>query len=222
MFERYAIYFTPQGDLARYGAAWLGWDVATGEPVAHPLVGDLDLADLTQTPRKYGFHGTIKPPFHLATGTDLAGLSKALAHLTGRFARVEMAGLQVSRLGRFLALTPVGDADALARLAGEAVMRLDPFRAPPTTAELARRRASPLSPAQDRNLRDWGYPHVLDTFRFHMTLTGRLKTPDAILPLVAAHFAPCLPTPFVIDSLTLVGQRTDGMFEEIQRYTLAG
>jgi hypothetical protein len=65
MFERYAIYYTPQGALAEVGAAWMGWDVARGVAVDHAMVGDLDLAKLTRTPRKYGLHGTIKPPFVL-------------------------------------------------------------------------------------------------------------------------------------------------------------
>jgi hypothetical protein len=222
MFERYAIYVTPVNDLARRGAAWLGWDVALGASVPHPKIAGLDVAALTKTPRKYGFHGTIKPPFFLDEGVDCAGLSQALMQFcTGR-APVVLEGLQVSRLGRFLALTPRGPQLALAELAGAAVMQLDHFRAPPSEQELARRRARPLTPAQDKNLRDWGYPHVLDEFQFHMTLTGRLDAPDDLMPAVAMHFAPCLQQTFVVDSLTLVGQREDGMFQEIQRCTLTG
>ena len=67
-FDRYAIYFTPQGSLAEAGAAWLGWDLARGRTVAHPDVAGLDVAALTETPRKYGLHATIKPPFVLAEG----------------------------------------------------------------------------------------------------------------------------------------------------------
>ncbi|QFT58834.1 hypothetical protein FIU94_08355 [Sulfitobacter sp. THAF37] len=222
MFKRYAVYFTPQGALADRGAAWLGWDIASGQPVAHPEVPGLDLADLTETPRKYGFHATIKPPFALAAGTDVAGLSQALARFSGQVAPVVLDGLQVSALGRFLALTPLGDQEALNDMAGEAVMQLDGFRAPAGAEELARRRARPLTPEQDRNLRDWGYPHVLDLFRFHMTLTGRLDQPDALRPRVAAHFADSLPRPFVLDGLSLVGERRDGMFETLQHYALTG
>ncbi|HBR36147.1 MAG TPA: phosphonate metabolism protein, partial [Sulfitobacter pontiacus] len=64
MFKRYAIYYTPPpGDFARRGAVWLGWDVQAGEAVAHPDIEGLDIAKLTQRPRKYGLHGTVKAPF---------------------------------------------------------------------------------------------------------------------------------------------------------------
>ncbi|MDD9720424.1 DUF1045 domain-containing protein [Sulfitobacter sp. PR48] len=222
MFKRFAVYFTPQGALADKGAAWLGWDIASGCAADHPNIAGLDLAGLTATPRKYGFHATIKPPFALATGTDVAGLSQALARFCTQFAPVTLDGLQVAQLGGFLALIPTGDQEQLNHLAGEAVMRLDRFRAPPTAEELTRRRASHLTPQQERNLREWGYPHVLDAFRFHMTLSGRVKQPKQILPAVAAHFADVLPQPFLIDSLTLAGERHDGMFEALQRYALAG
>ncbi|OAN73518.1 phosphonate metabolism protein [Sulfitobacter sp. EhC04] len=222
MFKRFAVYFTPQGALADKGAAWLGWDIASGCAADHPQVAGLDLASLTATPRKYGFHATIKPPFVLAAGTDVAGLSQALARFCTHFAPVRLDGLKAAQMGGFLALTPVGDQAQLNNLAGEAVMQLDRFRAPPGADELARRRARHLTPQQERNLREWGYPHVLDAFRFHMTLSGRVEQPKQTLPLVAAHFADCLPQPFLLDSLTLAGERHDGMFEALQRYALTG
>lgn len=222
MFKRYAVYYTPQGALAETGAAWLGWDIASGRSVQHPEIAGLDVADLTSTPRKYGFHATIKPPFFLAQGTDVADLSQAVARFCTKCAPVVLDGLEVAALGRFLALLPVGPQDSLNDLAAEAVMQLDPFRAAPGADELTRRRARPLTPQQDRNLREWGYPHVLDSFRFHMTLTGRLDQPATTLPAVAAHFADSLPQPFVLDSLTLAGARADGRFEALQRYTLTG
>ena len=57
MFGRYAIYVTLDGPLAGFGAAWLGWDISTGRPVALPQDTDLDLEAITRTPRKYGLHG---------------------------------------------------------------------------------------------------------------------------------------------------------------------
>jgi hypothetical protein len=59
------------GGFHTAGAEWLGWDSAAGAPVPHPPVPGLpDAAEvLTRTPRKYGFHGTVKPPFFLADGT---------------------------------------------------------------------------------------------------------------------------------------------------------
>ena len=222
MFERYAIYYTPQGALAEVGAAWMGWDVARGVAVDHAMVGDLDLAKLTRTPRKYGLHGTIKPPFVLRGGTDATALEAALSALSQTLSPVMLAGLEVTCLGRIVTLTPCGDQTGLAQLATEVVTRLDNFRELPSEQELAKRRKKSLSPEQDQHLRDWGYPYVLDQFRFHMTLTGWNEQPEVVRDLAAAHFAPYLSDPVRIDSLTLVGQNENGMFVEIARYPLSG
>lgn len=223
MYQRYAVYVTPDGDLAVRGAAWLGWDVQTGTPVSHPVVAGLDVAALTDTPRKYGLHGTIKPPFFLAEGATVDGLKASVAALCSELAPVVLDGLEVRALAGFVALVPTGDQTALAGLAAQVVTRLDPFRAPPSQAELARRRKTPLSPAQEVHLANWGYPYVMDQFRFHITLTRRIEGDSGpVAQALAAHFAPALPAPFMVQTLTLVGQRADGMFEEIHRYALSG
>lgn len=218
-FTRYGVYFTPRpGGFADAGAAWLGWDVARGSAVGTP-----DDA-VTARPRKYGFHGTIKPPFRLAEGTDPTALHAALDEVAGRRAPVALEGLTLSRIGAFVALTPVGDVRDLAALAATVVQDLDRFRAPPPPEELARRRQSNLTPLQEENLRIWGYPYVLAAFKFHMTLTGPLPR-DRIGKALAdanTHFGDLPPRPFVIDSLTLVGERDGETFHEIHRYTLTG
>ncbi|MGR3635477.1 MAG: DUF1045 domain-containing protein [Shimia sp.] len=225
-FRRYGIYYTPRpGALADFGAAWLGWDVTTGATVAHPDVNDLPLpiAEITATPRKYGLHGTIKPPFFLADGAQFDDLAKAFATLCTRLAPITLDGLVLARLGSFIALKIDGDQTALADLAGTVVRDLDDFRAPPTEAELERRRKSSLSARQEQLLAQWGYPYVMDEFRFHITMSGRLgKNAEATIAALAPHVTPILPTPFVVDCLSLVGQDDEGMFHEIQRHTLSG
>lgn len=217
MFTRYAVYYTPAGALASKGACWLGWDVAAGSTVAHPDSVGLDLAEITQTPRKYGFHGTIKPPFALAEGAEPEALRMAFATLCDSLHPVEVDALGVSRLGRFLALTPRGDASDLAALAAKAVRDLDSFRAPPSEAELEKRRKGGLSPAQEENLRNWGYPYVMDQFRFHLTLSGRMKDLGPVAEAAETYFADALTAPYRFDALALVGERPDGMFETIER-----
>ena len=226
MFNRYAVYYTPEpgSALAEFGAAWLGWDSAAGASVAHPGVAGLDVAAITATPRKYGFHGTIKPPFRLAPDFTAQSLQTALAALCATAAPVALTGLRLARLGRFLALVPDGDTGPLATLVARAVQELDPFRAPATEDELVKRRAARLSPAQDALLVRWGYPYVLDEFRFHLTLTGRLEadvagaTEAALAPMLAQ-----LPLqPYRITGLTLLGEDEIGWFHQITRYALTG
>lgn len=223
---RYAVYYTPEGPLAEFGAKWLGWDSAAGAAIAHATIDGLPcpLAQITSRPRKYGFHGTIKPPFFLADGTTLADLMSETEALCGSLAKVTLPGLKLAQLGRFLALVPDGDAADLGNVASTIVKNLDGFRAPPSSTELARRRKANLSPAQEANLAAWGYPYVMDQFRFHMTLTGPLEPADlaATMAVLEPLLEPILQRPFVIDSMSLLGSDQLGLFHVLRRYALAG
>lgn len=223
-FARYGLYVVPDGALFDVASSWLGWDSAAGRPVAHPVVTGLPapVEVLTRTPRKYGFHGTIKPPFRLADGMGFAGFDAAARAFCATRQPVVIPALEVRRLGRFIAITPTAPSVALSDLAATAVAALDAFRAPPAEVELARRRAAGLTDAQEALLRAWGYPYVMDEFRFHMTLTGRTEAPDIVRACLSDHFAPVLPKPFVVDSLAVMGEDADGMFHLVNRYTLSG
>lgn len=221
-YSRFAIYFVPpKGALAGFGARWLGWDLLAGATVAQPDVPGL--AAITRRPRKYGFHGTLKAPFRLADGRDPEGLRAAIGVMAARCAPTRCDGLDLSRIGRFLALTPVGETGGIKRVAATCVRDLDGWRAPLDAAELARRRRARLSARQDESLTRWGYPYVMEDFRFHMTLTGRLPVDEVEQwhDIATAHL-PDLPAPFVMDAIALVGEREDGCFEVIQRYALTG
>lgn len=225
-YRRYAVYFTPSDPaLAGFGARWLGWDVAAGNAVEQPEPAGLPapLAEITQTPRRYGFHATIKPPFRLAGGQDVEALNDALAALCDQMPPVTLVGLVLSRLGRFLALLPTGDTAQLNGLAAMVVETLDTFRAPASEDELQRRRATGLTPAQEALLTRWGYPYVMHEFRFHMTLTGKLPKAQIapVQAVLADALADILPAPFVIDGLSLVGEDADGRFHLLHRHILS-
>lgn len=221
-YTRYGIYYLPPaGAFADFGASWVGWDVASGQARAQFDTPNLDR--VTTAPRKYGFHATLKPPFRLAEGTSGDDLTDAVATLARTTAPAMSDGLELSALGRFLALTPFGDVAGIQRVAAACVTTLDPFRAAASEQELAKRRAAGLSAAQEAMLLAWGYPYVLDAFRFHITLTDRLPKPEIDLwrGAVAAHL-PDMPRPFVLDAICLVAERPDGQFEQVGRYTLDG
>lgn len=225
-FTRYAIYFAPSADeeWAKFATGWLGWDMETGTEIAHPVVDGVDVAHVTAVPRKYGVHATMKPPFRLRDGQSVAALQGACAALAAGRAPVTLDGLEIARLSRFLALRPLGDTGALNALAATCVQELDAFRAPATKAELARRRAAGLSPELDQNLVQWGYPYVLDAFRFHITLSGKLDKPTltTVQGALERRLAPLLPVPFRIRDLALMGEAQDGRFHLIHRYALSG
>ncbi|EEE35722.1 putative xylose isomerase [Rhodobacteraceae bacterium KLH11] len=221
-YTRFAIYYLPPaGPLADFGAAWLGWDVTRGCEMPGPDLPGLQ--DITMTPRKYGFHGTLKPPFRLADGCTLADLKKAVSELASALAPAQCDGLRVTPLGRFLALTIRGDTESLRRVAKACVRDLDGFRAPMSEAELARRRKPGLSARQTALLAEWGYPYVMEEFRFHMTLTGRMPKSDIPVWMgILQSQLPDLPEPFVVDQIALCGEREDRRFELIHRHMLTG
>lgn len=226
-FKRFAIYWAPEaGPLADFCNRWLGWDPALGRECAHPRIEGLPqpVEELTDAPRKYGLHATLKPPFRLVDGACLERLCSETAELAGRLAPVTLERLELDRIGRFLALTPRGDLAPLAALAAGLVRALDCFRAPLTPEDLIRRQASKLTGAQKDLLDRWGYPYVMEEFRFHVTLTGSLEEDDARAThaALAPILAPLLPEPFAIRDICLFGEAADGRFHLLHRYPLTG
>ena len=225
--KRFAVYYAPrQGAFAARTAAWLGWDAASGREVAQPDLPGLPrpAADLTRDPRKYGFHGTIRAPFRLGKGVRPDDAVAAVGALAAQLAPVTCKGLRMVDLHGFLALIPEGCDDALQALAAAVVEGTNSLRAPLTEAEIARRRPDQLSPRQRELLDHWGYPYVMEEFRFHLTLTGSLPQ-DQRAPVMAAlkdHLSPVLPHPFVIEDLCLFGEDADGRFHLLHRIPLSG
>lgn len=177
MNMRYAIYFAPPqtSSWGRFGAKWLGRDAILAEPVKPYRVPGFSAAEierLTGEPRRYGFHATLKAPIRLAPGASRAGFLDAVQLVADRIEAVPLGAVTVGRLGSFLALLPVQPPARLRDLAALCVRELDAWRAAPTSVELARRRKAPLSHTEEAMLARWGYPYVLEHWRFHMTLTG--------------------------------------------------
>lgn len=195
MTARYALYAAPPPDsrLWRFGSSVIGYDAATARDVpfpAHSPCDSPDWRDLTEDPRRYGFHGTLKAPFSLANGIGEADLLEAAMLFAERRQAFVVPALQVALLGRFVALVPAAASADLAALAADCVRDFDVFRAPLTEADRARRLKARLSDRQITQLDTWGYPYVFDDFRFHMTLTGSLpeERRQAVLgALVAAY-----------------------------------
>ena len=204
MYKRYAIYDCPAGALGSFGAAWLG----SG-------------ATLVERPARYGFHATLKAPFSLAEGKSEGGLAGAVKALAAGLAPVEIT-LELARIGGFLALVPRGDSEALNRLAGACVLELEAFRAPMSAAEYERKLRPNMSERKLENLKRWGYPHVFDDFRYHLTLTGPVVhgAREAVVNQLEAAL-PDLDTPHAITSLCLCGEDAAGQFHVIQRFPLS-
>lgn len=209
--ERWAVYFAPpvRGPLWAFAARWLGRDAASGaEPGREGPLPAERLAAITAAPRRYGFHATLKPPFALAPGRDAAALHRAARRLAAGQRPFLAPPLELASLGGFLALTLSAPSPEMDALAAACVAGLDRFRAPPAPEELARRRAAGLTPEQEALLARWGYPHVMQAFRFHMTLTGRLEPAEreAVRTWLAPRLAPFCAAPLPVEAIALYRQ----------------
>jgi putative phosphonate metabolism protein len=230
MAPRFALYAAPAADhpLHDIAARWLGWDPETGaRHPAEPAAG-LDagrISELTADPRQYGFHGTLKPPFYLAEGTDEGQLIMALETFAAARQPLHFP-LQPAALGSFLALRPATASAELDALAADCIRDFDRFRAPPSEQELTRRRSAGLSARQEQYLQQWGYPYVLDEFRMHFTLTGRIRDEaerQAVLEHLTGLTAPALRKEFTLDEVCLFVQGEPAAnFRIAGRYRLGG
>jgi hypothetical protein len=223
--HRFAVYYAPRpGALALRAHAWLGRDPAGGADLPQPaLPGVADPAAITAAPRRYGFHGTLRAPFRPAHGVSEAAIRDRVAALAARLQPVVCQGLQLEDLQGFLALTPRGCEAALLDLAAQVVEGTNDLRAPLTAEEIARRRPDRLTDRQRALLDLWGYPQVMEEFRFHLTLTDRLADPGPVRAALAAHFAGLLDLPFAVQDLCLFGEDAEtGRFHLLHRYALTG
>jgi phosphonate metabolism protein PhnN/1,5-bisphosphokinase (PRPP-forming) len=228
-YPRYGIYFTPAPGSRwwRFGCDWLGRDPISGqlsEPLTLSGINRVEISAITATPRSYGFHATLKAPFALADGLTVDDLYGALRQFACHRPAFSLGQLLLQDLHGFLALRVV-EKTALRELATDCAQYFDFLRAPLGEVELARRRAAGLTPVQDALLQRFGYPYVLEEFRFHFTLTERLaddarnRVRESLAPLVQALNA----EPLRVDALSLFEQAAaDQPFRLTRRYGFDG
>lgn len=214
---RYALYFTPSASdpLTLAAQRWLGRNAFTGATLEQPVASGFDaaaLAGLTADPRRYGFHATLKAPFTLAEGRSEAELLAEIGRFVSEADPFDIPEVVVGRLGSFFALVPGDHCEPLQAFAGEVVRRFERFRAPLTSADIARRKPDELTADERQNLVQWGYPYVFDEFRFHMTLTGRVPAErrDAVEKVLLDHFAEFHGRPLPVAGLSLFREPSRG------------
>ena len=162
-----------------FGSSWLAGDAFGGR-----------MAALTAEPRRYGFHATLKAPFRLAQGGDAQTLLARVAAIARRWQAMPLGTLVPAHLDGFVALVPVQPHAVVDTLAAQCVTELDDLRAPLDAAELARRDPQRLDARGRELLERYGYPHVLERFRFHLSLTGPVDAGTAVR--LVAQLAPAV------------------------------
>lgn len=229
-FPRYAIYYAPPEAslLDRFGNALLGYDARRGVDIAFAdgiTEAIADWRELTEDARKYGFHATLKAPFGLAEGRSEADLVAACRDFASVPRAIPLIRPVVDAISGFIAVIPGERSDALQGLAADCVRAFDPFRAPTTPEDRARRKPEALTPRQVQYLDLWGYPYVMEEFRFHMTLTCRLEAErrGPILAMLQARFAEMKLAQLAIDQIVLFRQSDPrARFRIIESWPLAG
>jgi putative phosphonate metabolism protein len=206
---RFAVYYVPSRTSPWWqaGCEWLGGDVETGAAYTAPQPSTVrrPVAELTQAPRRYGWHGTLVAPFRLANNVTPRAVLKEARGWAGE-QQPFVLPVDAATLGDFVALRPAAPEgeSGMRALASSALRALGGLRAVPSAVDLARRLAAPLTERQRALLVEWGYPYVFDEFRFHMTLSSSLDAADERAVLVSwwqeriAEFGP-----LVVDSAAL-------------------
>lgn len=216
---RYALYFAPEpgSPWAEAGNSWIGRDAERGATIGQdrvPGIPSVLLSQLTSGARRYGFHATLKAPFHLAPGFSEANLEAMAAAFCQVQRRVTVPAMRIKPLDDFLALRPDGAEEEIGALAMRCVSYFDLLRAAPADNELAARRRRGLSQRQEALLQRWGYPYTEEEYRFHLTLSDDLREIDddaeyAMRRAAEEHFN-AVAAPFVIDRLSIFREPAPG------------
>lgn len=215
MTERYAIYYTLKlkSSLYQKAAIWLGYDAYTQQTFsknAQQLPETLrDNEHLKDNASSYGFHATLKPPFRLNPDSSVDQLKRHLQRFAKKQSPFTCDTLQLQQIGGFLALIPTKPCENLINLANNCVMEFDEHRAPLNKLEFAKRNPEKLSHKQQQLLNLWGYPYVMEEFRFHMTLSNQLPKNELNYYQAALqdYFGTDLDQPLNIDAIYLFYQK---------------
>lgn len=211
---RYAVYFCPAAGSAldALGQEWLSAERVPG-------IAPERLRALTAQVRRYGWHATLCAPFMLAESASYDDLRRIVADIAQRADVIELP-LRLDRLAGFLALRPPGDESGAGILSECCVRRLNALRAPSTEAAW-QRRAPHLDEVELALSRAFGYPYVLERYRFHMTVAAPAS--EAEERAVREWFAPRLAEPLLarIDALAICREQASGQpFEAVERLPL--
>jgi Protein of unknown function (DUF1045) len=230
---RYAIYLAPPPDtpLWMFGSRVLGYDAVTGEDIAGFAPDGFDPAHwrhVTERPRTYGFHATLKAPFSLSSNTSLTALKAEISAFSRTYPPFDLGPLAVRAITQgsdgFVALVPLWDTTELAVLERRVVYDFDHFRAPLTDDDLRKRDPGSLTVRQRESLLSLGYPYVGPDYRFHMTLSGVVPDAADVADNLAEAMANNIGTAHLkVEALVLFWQESPAeRFRVVRRFDLTG
>ena len=207
---RYAVYYAPEpgSPLDTFGRTWFDGTL-NGNAAAIAKLNPKRLAELSESSRRYGFHGTLKPPFALNPSTTLESLLNAARVLARILTPVEIPPLELAIIGKFIALTPTTQSASLEKLSAACVRAFEAFRVPLTDEQLKSYKLNKLTVHQEQMLEHWGYPYVMEEFRFHISVTDRIDDPherEEIIDALEKLAGPILGKPTTVREITVFSQ----------------
>jgi hypothetical protein len=210
MSARYAIYYSPElgSPLDIFGRTWFD-EKTNGNPKAVANLNPKRLEELSELSRKYGFHGTLKPPFSLNPSTSVESLLSAARVFARSLSPIEIPPLELAIIGKFIALTPTSQSAALEKLSAACVRAFEAYRLPLSDEQLANYKQNKLTVHQEQMLEHWGYPYVMEEFRFHISVTDRIDDPherEEIIDALEKVAGPMLSKPVLVREITVFSQ----------------
>lgn len=233
-YKRVAIYFLPKknSSLENFGKNLLGRDINKKRKISltrrqkyfinRRFTYFDELKDYCEKPAKYGFHATLKAPFRLKRNVKTKDFYDVISHIAAQHSRFKIKGLKIVYRKKFTFITSRKEIKSLINLENDLVKHLDTFRAELNKTEIKKRNPDSLTFKQNKYLKEWGYPFVLDQFKFHMTLmnqnNNKLSNKQKLeLEKLIYKISNNL---LEFNEISLLGENKNGYFEEIKRFKL--
>ena len=159
----------------------------------------------------------------LSPGKTEPELLAACESFAGKSRPIPIITPVVGSISGFIAVVPAAPSPELERLAEDCTREFDSFRELLTPEDRARRNPTDLTPRQREYLDRWGYPYVMEEFRFHMTLTGRLAAErrEPVLTMLRNSFSAVGVKTLAIDRVAVFRQENaDSRFRIVKDWQL--
>jgi len=234
-YSRYAIYYAPpkESSLEEFGRYWFGWDPLNAKLINNKRrinylnrFGIKNLINIDKNvliAKKYGFHGTLIPPFKLNKNYSTNTLFKKTEEIAKKLKKFKFYKFKLKKINNFYAFVQNKKNNNINKLSNRLVRELFKFRSPLTKKEINRRNPSKLSKLQLNILYKWGYPYLMSEFNFHMTLASEVTGNKLYLELkkIERNKEIILNEINNFDKIYIFGENQKGMFENLENFSLS-
>ena len=234
-YSRYAIYYAPpkESSLEEFGRYWFGWDPLNAKLINNKQrinylnrFGIKNLKNIDKNvliAKKYGFHGTLIPPFKLNKNYSTNTLFKKTEDIAKKFKKFKFYKFKLKRINNFYAFVQNKKNSNINKISNRLVKELFKFRSPLTKKEIDKRNPSKLSKLQLNILHKWGYPYLMSEFKFHMTLASEVTGNKLYSELkkIEKKKEIILNEINDFDKIYIFGENQKGMFENLENFSLS-